>query len=113
MKFTDLRPRFMKWAGKGSFQNVETLAEADCVFFLCPLCFQNNSGSVGTHSIKIDFRGRNTPDEDCMHNNEGTPVRWEVSGTGLADLTMAPSILILGGCNWHGWVQNGEIVGGI
>jgi hypothetical protein len=38
------------------------------------------------------------------------PGRWTVSGTGLADLTLAPSIHLSGpGCGWHGFVTAGEV----
>ena len=96
----------IQWGGWPSpvWQHVKTLAAATCVWFLCPLCFQRNGGSRGTHSIRIDFVGRATPDEHCMHNKQGQPVRWAVSGTGLADLVLSPSIQIEGGCNWHGYI---------
>lgn len=110
MTLLDLRPRFWRWMQKGQFQHVDSLAEADAIIFLCPACFIKNNGPVGTHSIRIDFRGRRVPDEDCMRNNQGVPVRWDVSGDGYANLTLAPSIQILSGCCWHGFVQNGQIV---
>ena len=119
MKLTDLDPRFTKWDPKlkkdgtvkaAIFKHVKELKQADSVWFLCPKCFEQNKGPVGTHSIRIDFHGRNVPDEYAMHNDRKEPVRWHVSGTGLSDLTLSPSILLLGGCNWHGFVREGQIV---
>jgi len=100
-----------QWGGfpVHQFQRIKKLRNADRVMFLCPACFRTNGGAVGTHRIAIDFAGRGTPDEACVHNDKGQPVRWSVSGTGLADLTLSPSILMLRGCKWHGWVQNGQI----
>jgi hypothetical protein len=64
---------------------------------------------VGTHRIAIDFIGRSTPDDACMHNDQGQPVRWSFQGTCLEDLTLGPSIAIIGGCAWHGFVEQGGI----
>jgi hypothetical protein len=115
LKLTDLKPKFTRWAGlgkygSGSFAFVKTLKEADNIWFLCPKCFASNGGSKGTHAIRIDFREGQTPDANVMHNKQGQPVRWAVQGTGFDDLTLSPSILIEGGCAWHGFIQNGKIV---
>jgi hypothetical protein len=43
-------------------------------------------------------------------SRSGTHPRWQVSGTGLADLTTAPSIAV--GDNpecWHGWITGGSV----
>lgn len=135
MKLLELEPRFLRyvletadehrgrrlpdgttqWGGFpiDTFHNVESLSEADRIMFLCPLCFTRNSGPVGTHGIAIDFVGRATPDSACMRNDQKQPVRWNATGNSLEDLTLTPSILILSGCQWHGFVTNGEIVGGL
>lgn len=109
MRLKLLRGRFWKYEAPKSFRVVEELAEADSVIFLCPVCFKQNNGPVGTHSIRIDFRGRNVPDHICMHNDKGHPVRWDVSGTSLENLTLKPSIQILGGCKWHGFITSGKV----
>jgi hypothetical protein len=99
----------IQWGGFPSvvWKTVKTAKEADAVSFLCPLCFKKNKGKVGTHRVRIDFRGRNVPDEHVMHNEEGKPVRWQVTGNTLNDLSTTPSIQIIGGCKWHGYVTNG------
>ena len=89
------------------YRPVETLAEADGVQFLCPLCFAKNGGPVGTHRVLCWFVGK-VPDEA-----EPGPGRWNPSGTGLHDLTFVPpgavSVHLTGeGCGWHGLVRNGE-----
>lgn len=81
---------------------VPTLAEAQGIFFGCPKC-------NGTHIVEVTFRNRGVPDHLGTHNKKGEAVRWEVSGAGVSDLTTQPSILIEGGCEWHGFVTNGEI----
>lgn len=87
--------------------DVESLAEADGVMFLCPKCFADNKGEVGTHSVICWFVGK-VPDDVCPK-----PGRWNPSGTGLHDLTFvghgAVSVLLTGGgCAWHGFVKNGD-----
>jgi hypothetical protein len=110
MRLRDLRPRFYKYGGGNTLHRVRRLADAARVMFLCPACFVKNNGPVGTHSIAIDFQGREMPDHLVMRNASGHAVRWNVSGSGFDDLSLTPSIQLLGGCNWHGFVTNGEIV---
>lgn len=80
---------------------VPTLAEAQGIFFECPKCMNG-------HLVEVTFRDRGVPDHLGTHNKRGEPVRWEVSGSDFADLTTRPSILLEGGCCWHGFVTNGE-----
>jgi len=84
---------------------VEQIAEADGLFFLCPKCFGQNGGSVGTHAVICWFIGK-VPDDAVPK-----PGRWNPSGKGIDDLTFvdhgAASVLLLGGCGWHGFVKNG------
>lgn len=93
-----------------SYRHVATLAEADGVRFLCPKCFAKNGGARGTHSVSVGFAGR-CPPGSYTKNLEGQDVRWQVSGTGLDDLVLSPSIQLLchpppppGFCAWHGFV---------
>ena len=98
--------------------HVDSLAVAQGVEFLCPKCFvaltdrlgkPRIPGPIGTHWCEVTFEGRGVKPEQGVHNKEGKPVRWNVSGTGLADLTTTPSILLQGGCNWHGYITNGLV----
>jgi hypothetical protein len=83
-----------------------SLAEAEGVMFLCPLCFAANGGSQGTHSVICWFVGK-VPDDRTPK-----PGRWVPAGTSIEDLTFvgpdAASVLLIGGCNWHGFVKNGD-----
>lgn len=89
---------------------VDTLAEAQGISFLCPQCFKNNNGPVGTHTIICWFTDRGVPD-----NETPGPGRWSPSGTSYADLSFvgpqSASILIQGGCNAHFFIRNGAIEG--
>lgn len=92
------------------WEGCPSLAEAQGVSFLCPECFRTNNGKVGTHMVICWFNGRNVPAD-----MEPLPGRWNPSGTGLDDLTFvgpgAVSVLLLGGCNWHGFIRNGSAHG--
>lgn len=88
--------------------DVDTLAEADGVWFLCPKCCSENGGRVGTHAVICWFVGKVSDDVDPK------PGRWTPTGTDLSDLTFVPSagrsnsVLLTGGCGWHGFVVNGD-----
>lgn len=98
---------------------VESLDEADQITFLCPLCFERNKGSEGTHSVWVSFAGRNVPPEAGSHDSNGNPSRWTIAGgSGLGDLVLTPSILIDAGmpadkgCHWHGFIGSSGIPAG-
>jgi hypothetical protein len=85
--------------------DVDDIAAADGVRFLCPLCFKNNRGRVGTHSV-ICWRPR------VPAGVPPVPGRWEFQGTGLGDLTLvavSSSILLQGGCGAHFFIRRGAV----
>lgn len=87
---------------------VDTLADADGVWFLCPKCFVVNGGREGTHGVICWFVGKVADDVAPK------PGRWTPTGSGLHDLTFVPSagrtqsVLLTAGCQWHGFVANGD-----
>jgi len=99
VKFTELDPKLVVHAPSASSAHLPlTLANAQGVLFGCPAC-----KGAASHSILCWFRGRGVPDSETPG-----PGRWDVSGTGLDDITLSPSVNV-NGC-WHGFVRNGEIV---
>lgn len=100
----EIRPR-------ETHRRVEGLAEAHLIRFLCPLCFEQNGGAAGTHMVIVPFANRGCPTVP-MRNRAGDPVWWQVAGTGLHDLVLTPSVQLLGGCNWHGFVGSSGIAPG-
>ena len=88
--------------------DVDALAEADGVWFLCPKCYAQNGGCVGTHAVICWFVGRVSDDV------EPKPGRWTPTGTGLSDLTFVPSagrshsVLLTAGCKAHFFVTDGD-----
>lgn len=107
-----LEARFVRAAENEGLAHCESFLDAQGVLFLCPKCFTDNKGSVGTHSILVWFDERNVPTV-----LKPTP-RWKAIGTSINDLTLTPSInLDVDGdgirdpgeceCLWHGFVTNG------
>lgn len=114
MRLTDLEAKFYRWEKRADGHvyhvPVPTLAEAQGVRFLCPKCFAENGGPVGTHSVVCWSRSRGVPDEATP-----APGRWTLDGTCIDDLTLngdppgnARSVLLTAGCGWHGFVTNGD-----
>jgi hypothetical protein len=85
---------------------VDDLASAHGVFFECPKCHTPEGHG---HHVQVTFADRGVPPHLGCHGSNGKPTRWHVTGTGLHDLSTTPSILLQGGCNWHGYITNGEV----
>ena len=109
MKLTELEPQFIRYE-PGTMINVDTLAEAQGVRFLCPKCFAEKKSNVGVHGVVCWSKSRGVPDDV-----QPGPGRWKLVGTGYHDLSLmeepgkSRSVLLLGGCAWHGFVTNGEV----
>lgn len=103
-RLTDLDPEWVADydPGDGSHRRdaALTVETAQGILFECPLC--------GHHSVLAWFRDRGVPDDA-----EPGPGRWTPSGSGFADLSLAPSINLDvepdAACKWHGWVLNGDV----
>lgn len=115
MRLTDLEPTFLRYEtrddGRIYYVSVPTIQEAQGVEFLCPKCFAANGGTVGTHAVICWSRSRGVP-EDAKPG----PGRWALNGSSLSDLSLdadppstARSVLLSGGCEWHGFVTAGEV----
>jgi hypothetical protein len=139
MRLTDLEPRFLRYEerldtwtevdrqpGPGEtcdsvphhqvtgmrayWPFADTIEQAQGIEFLCPLCFAANKGPVGTHCVICWSRSKGVPDAA-----RPGPGRWRLTGTGYDDLSLmeepgqSRSVLLLGGCAWHGFITNGEV----
>jgi hypothetical protein len=105
VRLIELNPEWVKMTDDRSYESVDTLAEAQGLWFLCPVCFQRNSGVVGTHHVLCWFAARGVLD-----SRKPGPGRWTPTGTDFKDLSLAPSILLpQSKCEAHFHVINGEI----
>lgn len=111
MKLTDLEPKFLTIEDEKTVRTHDIFEDAQGIAFLCPKCFIENGGSIGTHQVWCWFRHKDVPDE---YNPK--PGRWTPQGSSYDDLTFIPgdppmacSVLLTSGCGWHGFVTNGEV----
>lgn len=105
MRFVDLEPKLYRYEDPGTaLIPVDSIAEADCVWFLCPRCYVDLGGPVGCHSIACTKPG--------APNRQGGKARWKISGASLEDLTLSPSIAVVGEgtCKAHFFIRAGEVV---
>jgi hypothetical protein len=113
MRLLKLDPSFLRYEQRIDgvyFVRVESIGEAQGIEFLCPKCFTAHGGPIGTHRVICWSRSAGAPD-----NARPAPGRWRLAGTNFDDLTleaepgMTRSVLVIGGCAWHGYVTAGEV----
>lgn len=101
MRFTELEPRFLP---EGT-----PIEACKAVVFLCPKCFHDGGCKVeGVHNIRAVNHG---------HHEAGRPS-WRFRGHSAENFTLdwapgsggASSIQIIGGCEAHFNIWNGEVV---
>lgn len=106
LTLANLDGTFVKITGDKSYRRIKAIASADGVLFLCPKCFlANNRKRPGVHSV-LCWRPH------VPQTWSPKPGRWQFRGTGLKDLTLvagSSSILLKGGCAWHGYIQSGRV----
>lgn len=105
MKLTDLNPRFVGTGGVGvtdKHGNPVPYRAAVGLAFDCP---------CGRHDTRYDWvyvPFENPPDGGPP--NATAADKWHRDGTDFATMTLTPSILRKTGCDWHGFVTNGEVL---
>jgi len=110
MRLSQLEPVWIRYEtqdGRQLSRHVDSFADAHGIRFLCPKCFDANGGRVGTHSVVCWFEDR-VPDDAVPG-----PGRWNPTGDSFENLSFVPgkksnSVLLIGGCAWHGFITNGE-----
>lgn len=85
---------------------------AQGLFLWCPCSYGNDKRA---HGLIVPFANpQGAPacpaDHGPINSNPGQPrPPWAMSGTGLQDLTLSPSIDVGADHCWHGYITNGEI----
>jgi hypothetical protein len=106
----------------GSWRHQGDVIEgAQGLFLWCPCGFGRPGfppDGARPHGLIIPFSNpRNAPPVPADHGPFGkdkkTRPRWTMSGSCLNDLTLTPSVDVLGGKDmascWHGFITNGEV----
>lgn len=92
-------------------RRIDTLDGADGISFWCP-CGYAKHPEV-THRVIVSFANPRgvpvAPPDAGSRSRTGGPSRWTVSGSGLHDLTLTPSVAVGTPECWHGYVTRGEI----
>lgn len=101
MNLIELYATFL-YAHGNFLHHVDKIEEANGIRFLCPHCFVKNNGVMGTHAIMCFTPGTILGWTDRTE-------RWTMKGSSLFDVSLSPSVLLITGCRWHGFVENGEI----
>ncbi len=106
-------------ADSRSHRELPSIDGAQGVQFWCPCGFGNPEFPLDggrPHMCLVPFRNpRNAPpcpdNHGCLQtgNHDAPRPRWEMSGSGLADLTLSPSIAPGDPECWHGHIQNGIV----
>lgn len=89
----------------------ERIDGAQGLFLWCPCAYGNDARA---HGLIIPFANpRNAPRLPERHgplSRDGSHrPRWEMSGTGLADLTLSPSVDVDTPSCWHGFITQGKV----
>jgi len=100
VKLVDLEPQLVRLndpEDKHSlFGDASQLADAHGLMFFCPRCVATKAHYVLCWRPEVP-----------LHHAPG-PGRWTLGGTGLADLTLSPSVVV-NACGAHFFVRNGAI----
>ncbi len=106
MKLIELEPHFIKIINSNSWTTDSSPQDADGIQFLCPKCFSDNKGPMGTHMI-ICWKPH------VPQTFYPVPGRWNIVGNSYDNLSLvagSSSVLLTGGCKAHFFVRNGEII---
>jgi len=108
MKLTELNPRFIGSGGKNVFNtdgSPSELREGVALVFNCPCGKEHEE-----HNKECVVMFNNPLDGGKPYPNH---IYWQRTGETFENLTLTPSILRSkerGGCGWHGFITNGEII---
>jgi hypothetical protein len=110
---------FQKNTTAKGHEGTDSLEGADGIFLWCP-CGYGKPGfpldGARPHGLIVSFANPRgcppAPPDAGSRSAGGGPSRWTiVSGTGLSDLTLSPSVDVGSKTSkcWHGFIQNGIV----
>lgn len=119
MRLVDLDAQFIGAYHDKGYRRLDAIEGAQGIVFQCPKCAEGKpraegGGIQGAHYVVCWFRNPRGAAPVPPDAQPG-PGRWWVEGTGLDDLSFVAgdpplpnSVLLKGGCNWHGYVTKGD-----
>lgn len=110
--------KFLKDTTSKGMTYTDDLVGADGLFLWCPCGYGKPEFPLEggrPHGIYVHFsnpRGCSPAPADAgSQSRNGGPSRWVIdSGSGIADLTLSPSIAIGTLECWHGYIKAGEVI---
>ncbi len=115
MRLTELEPEFLRIDDFNDPVHHQVQGDrmegAHGLLFVCPLCSLAIGSNNGAHRI-ICWRPM------VPQTFHPVPGRWDCQGSGLHDISLvagSSSIFLQGpgGCQWHGFIRNGNVEGGL
>ena|ERR1019366_6676071 len=84
---------------------------AQLLFLWCPCAYGNDARAHGLIVPFANPRGATITEYNFgMRARDGVSrPRWQMSGTGLDDLTLSPSVDVGEPSCWHGYIENGVV----
>jgi len=108
--------KFCKNTTATSWTHTAELEGADGVWFWCPCGYGKPEfplDGARPHAIIVTFSNPRgcavAPPDAGSQSRNGGPSRWTMSGTGLRDLSLQPSIAVGTPECWHGYITNGQV----
>lgn len=102
--------RFIKDSTAQGHRRQGALEGADGIFLWCPCAYPDDQRA---HGLIISFANPQgappAPNDAGSCDRDGVPKRWTMTGTGLKDLTLSPSVDVGNPSCWHGFIVNGEV----
>lgn len=98
-----------------SYRDLPSMDGAQGVTFWCPCGYGKPEyplDGARPHQVQVPFANpRNAPPVPAGHGpgTKGVKPRWVAAGTGLADLTLTPSVNVGAPSCWHGFITNGRV----
>lgn len=90
-------------------KKVPDFAGAHGLWLWCPCGWGKPDGYA--HGLVIPFRGAPEHNFGVISRDGKTRPKWMVTGTGLRDLTLHPSVDVGSAQRpcWHGWIKLGQV----
>lgn len=101
--------RFIRETNAHGHRHHDKLDGADGIFLWCPCSYGNDARA---HGLIVSFAnpiGAPVAVDGGSCDRNGVPKRWAMTGTGLADLTLSPSVDVGDPSCWHGYITNGDV----